>query len=296
MEKRKYTFFIAVDCRPFASVEDAACGELQTDWSGQAAMKSRACTECYGAVDLKNHLDRLAPHEEFCLCDRIPAAGDGIVIGRLAAERLRTLPHPPTAPAAEEFVIETIIQGDRTLNLLAGDNGPSTLHAVSAYLNALGVRWYSPSPGGTCFPNDSGNSPKEPFSLPSLSIRETPAFQTRACYSEVVDDSDMAFLDWMMHNRLNFVYFEQYQHPEQLKKRGIQICMGGHNILSRFLPPSKYYANHPDWFGLVNGARSANIGKGDVEGFGDNFCTSNQEAVQELCRNIVGALTKGPLF
>lgn len=313
MEKQTNTFFIAVDCRPFATIQKAASGQLQTDWRGQASLQARACTECYGAVDLKKHLERLAPHAAFTLCSRIPKTGDGIVVGRLAAERLRLLPNPPAALAEEEFMIETVTEKNQTLNLLAADTGRASLYAVSAFLESLGIRWYSPSADGTCYPDgsnypigscypddsyhsdDSGRQKALSFSLPKLSFRDAPGFKTRACYSELVDDSEEAFLDWMMHNRLNFVYFEHYKHPEQLKKRGIQICMGGHNMLSRYLPPSRYYAEHPDWFGLVNDVRSPNIGKGDVEGFGDNFCTSNPEAVKELCTNIVDALADGAL-
>lgn len=304
MDKQISTYFIAVDCSPYASVPEAAYGESRADWSDHNSLRARACMECFGAVDLKKHLERLAPSAAFSLCSRIPDTGDGIVIGRLAVERLNLLSDQPEELLEEEFVIETTAVKGRTLNLLAAGSGRASLYAVSAYLEALGIRWYSPGPDGVCYADDSRKDTccpdgkggqQHPFSLPSLSLREAPGFKTRACYSELVDDSDEEFLDWMMHNRLNFVYFEQYRHPEQLKKRGLQICMGGHSMLSRFLPPSKYYAQHPDWFGLINGKRSANVGQGDVEGFGDNFCTSNPEAVKELCSNIVDALAKGSL-
>lgn len=290
MDKQNNTYFIAVDCGPFDTIQEAAYGELETDWGERGSLRARACTECYGAVDLKKHLERLAPHASFHLQSRIPETGNGIAVGRLAAERLRLLSNPPAELAEGEFAIETVVREGQTLNLLAADTGQASLYAASAYLEALGIRWYSPSPDGTCCCR-----PPAPFTLPILSLRESPGFKTRACYSELVDDSDEAFLDWMMHNRLNFVYFEQYRHPERLKKRGIQICMGGHNMLSRYLPPAKYYARHPDWFGLVDGKRSDNVGEGGVEGFGDNFCTSNEEAVTELCNNIINALAGGAL-
>ncbi|MFO7612355.1 MAG: DUF4838 domain-containing protein, partial [Clostridia bacterium] len=57
-----------------------------------------------------------------------------------------------------------------------------------------------------------------------------------------------------------------------------------------------YFDMHPEWFALINGKRSCrNECKQANEGYytGDNFCTSNTEAVAELSKNMLVSFENG---
>lgn len=315
---------IVVDKGRFRSVQEAANAQRMIDWSDSESADGNVCTECFCALDLQHHLQQISPDTEFIIGTEVPEEGDVIAIGRLAEGVDFLKAARGENPGRERFWIHTVKEGRRTITYLLGQTRSAVLYAISGYLELLGVRWFSPSKYGCHIPVI------EDFHLPVIELSQEPSFKTRACYSELLDDSDEAFLDWLMHNRVNFVYLEAYHHTKELKKRGIQVCRGGHTILHQYFSPNKpypynhpyridhhrpsdpyplsteavpgwdgeeftYFHAHPEWYGLVNGERSRKMGTGRTEGFGDNFCTSNKDAVRELCGNLVKSLISGEL-
>jgi hypothetical protein len=129
----------------------------------------------------------------------------------------------------------------------------------------------------------------------------------------------------MARNRLNFWTIAEPNHAF-LRKLGIRLTAGGHLHFDRFLNPDEeypfnhprfqgdehkpadpyradsgeysgdvngdnkltYFEAHPEWYGLVNGRREKF--KGDL---GTNICTSDPDAVAELCRKLVDDLARG---
>ncbi len=312
---------IAVDKGAFRSVYQGAEALDTIDWNDSSSPEAETSRECFGALDLLCHIQKLAPRTEFAVESEMPSGEAVIVIGRLAQ---KVMPVDLSSMGEEDFLIRTEKRDGRIVTGLYGRTGTAVLYAVSGYLESLGVRWFSPSVHGTHIPV------REEFCLPDIQTRQSPSFKTRGCYSEIADDSDEAFLNWLMHNRVNFAYLEQYKNIPKLKKRGIKVCRGGHSILYQYFSPKlsypyshlyrpdqekpvdpyplsleavpagegeefTYFHAHPEWYGMVVGKRSQELGTGRTEGFGDNFCTSNPDAVRELCGRLVESLISGEL-
>ncbi len=72
-----------------------------------------------------------------------------------------------------------------------------------------------------------------------------------------------------------------------IRRRGLTVDMNHHNLLGIWLPPGRYFAAHPDWYPLIDGARRPNAPQVAI-------CTSNRAAVDELIRNIRDYLRRNP--
>ncbi len=187
--------------------------------------------------------------------------------------------------------------------LIAGGSGRGTLYGVYAFLEKLGCRWFAPN--FNFYGAASGEFvPK--LSAPSAgdwNIVERPAFKWRKLYIEEgwshTAGNLRQMIDWMAKARMNVLDCPiDYQHlhrtewdrwrlaliPE-LRKRGILIEVGGHGY-PNFLPQEKYFAQHPDWFGMVNGKRSSNPSV--------VFSTANPEAVRTFIANVEAYLRAHP--
>jgi hypothetical protein len=320
---------IIVDKGAFATIREAAFAEQEIDWWDESNPQALHCTQCFAAVELRSRLCLLTGVDEqderyFPLRDTDELEDmellqcDSILVGTPASSRFaqQLWDHHELARryewdslSAEGFCAVTVNNQGGKLLLLAGRDRVGTLYAVYAFLESLGFRWFGLGEQGMVVPASVN------FTLPDTDICEAPRFRTRGCYSEHIDDSSADLTNWMARNRVNFVFLDRIHNPHALKKRGIRLCAGGHNILSRFLnphapypyPPSHgpghstsiidsrptYFEAHPEWFGLVNGERSANVGAGDREGYGDNYCTTNADATDELCSNVVEDLISG---
>jgi len=165
-----------------------------------------------------------------------------------------------------------------------------------------------------------------------MDISENPQFTTRGIYSEYLDDSCNDLVDWASYNHMNYARFLYINNPENLKKKGLKVCGGGHNVLFRFMDPDQeypykhiiyggegkpedpytlsneylgdldgdgklsYIEAHPEWYPLVNGKRKCfrnRMWAKECYFTGDNFCTTNKDAVTELCKLIVNDLVCG---
>jgi len=177
---------------------------------------------------------------------------------------------------------------------LAGVNGRSTLYSVYAFLEKLGCRWFAPN---FDFYGAVGEL------VPSTDVLRAPVGITRARSSMKYRKEDMGegrthnisnlrqIIEWMPKVRMNIfqapldyggwgqVMWDNWRSDliPDLKKRGLLIEIGGHGYQD-YLPQSKYFAAHPDWFGLVDGKRS------DDERL--VFESSNPAAMNEFLQNI----------
>ncbi|WP_340023693.1 DUF4838 domain-containing protein [Paenibacillus sp. FSL K6-1096] len=318
---------VAADHGSFASVAAAAQAEQQIDWWDRDSADADICTACYAAVEIAEHF-RLA------LGDPPP-----LLVNRDEAARIRDCrlviwvgPPPATASAGaawqnwlmareaewetlpeEGYVITSYVEEAAVHWIIAAKDRLGLLYGAYALLEELGFRWFGLGAAGMHLPPPKQLEPR------MIELLDYPRFHTRGVYSEHINDSSTELLDWLGRNRVNFASLDHIRNPHALQKRGIRICMGGHNILYRFLNPHAEYPGsyddndssltmgiapaqarpltyaeaHPEWFGFIDGKRSFNVGEGDREGFGDNFCTTNPDAVRELCRRLTDDLTDG---
>jgi hypothetical protein len=127
-------------------------------------------------------------------------------------------------------------------------------------------------------------------------------------------------LDWMVKNGVNYVTFTPLPddaaepgkavdpktgEPEggrdfrfteswwknkvepEIFKRGLKMDFNHHNLFY-WIPPQRYFAEHPEWYPLIDGQRTAQPNKQLA------MCTSNEDAVKTLVENVKQYLRGNP--
>ncbi len=316
---------------PFASPEEAARSEAGVNWSDGRLDDDDACTVGFAATELQGYLRRISGRpDDFPMVrpESAESAGAALRIrlgtfDQLGPDVTAKLGLPADAAAAlgdDGYVIKTISPagGASPLLVIAGPTRRGVLYGAYDLLHRLGVRWISPGPDGEEVPA----APLRPF--PAFDARESPRMTIRG-YHAWENRAPADFLTWMARNRLNFWCVEQSGKPF-LHKLGFHLVGGAHMLTSFYLNPKgdypydhprqtgdegrpadpyavpaefrgdtdgngrlSYFEAHPEWFGLQEGKRSDRIW-GDE---GDNFCTSNPDAMAEWTKNAVEDLASG---
>lgn len=138
---------------------------------------------------------------------------------------------------AEEIVLKT--KGKKLL--LAGGGARGTIYAVNRFLHEpCGVRWWTP--WATNLPH------RATLQIADLDLREKPAFAYRAPYWFCAFDPT-----WKVHNGANHEFWEI---PEAMG--GCVKYKGFAHTFYPLVPPSKHFAEHPEWFSLRDGQRTTN--------------------------------------
>ena len=173
--------------------------------------------------------------------------------------RLDTLP-------GEAFVVRT----DRHNLYLAGRDDRGTLYAVYALLEAhLGVRWYAPD--ATAIPT------QKTVKLPQLNETQFAAFSYRDT------DEAMVFVNapWDAHLRLNGVSV-----PAQADLGGINRLFNGAENFYALVPPDRYFADHPEYYSLVEGKRKSSPDS--------QLCLSNPDVLKVVVAALVAEAKANP--
>jgi hypothetical protein len=166
--------------------------------------------------------------------EKVPARA--ILVGAGAAAR-RLFPEVPFDRLdPEEIVIKT---KDSRL-LLAGGRPRGTLYAVNRFLQDYGgVRWWTP--WASHVPHYAT------LRVTNLNVRATPAFEYREPYWFPAFDRD-----WAARNCVN----GQSGHMPSTMGGSVTYKGFVHTFYS-LVPPAKYFSEHPEWFSLINGQRTA---------------------------------------
>jgi hypothetical protein len=318
---------IVADPGPFPSVEAAAAAEDRVAWRDGDPRDDDACIESFAATELRHHLAAAlrAPDSSLALsgAPALPAAGRVFLLTsdpadpRLAG--LDTAGAPPLPPGdGQGFRIFTVATPHRTVHVIQGAGPEGALYGVYTLLERLGVRFYGLGERGRVLPARAVTLPGR------LNLAGRPAYLTRGFWAWE-PRGDREFFLWMARNRMNLWTAAERDLPF-LRKLGIRLTQGGHVIQKTFLDPAarypyrharfaagigppdpypvsaeylgdrdhdgrlSYFEAHPEWYGLVGGRRSDRVGTDS----GDNFCTSNDDAVHELTGNLVAAVARGP--
>ena len=301
---------IAVDYGGYSSARLAARSERTVDWRDADLADDNACTHAFAALELQRYLRRMAGRSrdfETAPAEPLPE-GDVILLSPTHDESLDP----------EGFRLVTRRQEGRDVLTITGGSRVGVLYGAYRVLTELGCRWYAPGRINEEVPSIEWTG------LPDLDITDAPAFRTRGFWAWE-DRGNPDFFDWMARNGMNLWTDAEDNHPA-LKKRGIKLTCGGHQHMHRFLSPHAdypynhpvfdgdeakpedpyapppdfpgdtdgdgkltYFEAHPEWYGLRDGKRSNRI----QGGFGDNSCTANLNAVDELNRNLVQDLIDG---
>jgi len=102
---------------------------------------------------------------------------------------------------------------------------------------------------------------------------------------KAVDPNTGAVIDYGQ-GRYNNAQFREHLLPE-IRKRGLRLDMSHHNLLGAWLPPARYFEDHPEWYPLIDGRRQARSPQLAI-------CSSNREAVNEIIKNVKTFLRENP--
>jgi hypothetical protein len=215
--------------------------------------------------------------------------------------------------AGEGFVVQMRSGGMR----IAGADPAGVVFGAYAFLRQFcGCRFSSLAPDGELIPR------KARLVIGPLPWRKEPLLFYRGLQFYYWESRELmvARIDWMAKNGLNYVmvapapdgencvdvdpesgaevggepgkeqryskaWLDRHLLPE-IRKRGLKIDFNHHNL--RFwLPPEKYFQDHPEWYALVDGERRA-------DGKQLCLCTSNAEMVREVVENVRVFLRENP--
>ncbi|MCK4888108.1 MAG: DUF4838 domain-containing protein, partial [Planctomycetes bacterium] len=219
----------------------------------------------------------------------------------------------------ESFKITAKKDNGRIVTKIQGGDRVGTMYGVYRYLNKLGIRFYGLGETGTVYPS------KPVFVIEDLNILENPSYQTRGFHVWGDRKCDDDFFIWMGRNRMN-LWTSENQPVALLKKLGMKLADGGHDMLKSYLNPDgeypynhpkfnddedkpedpyqpgdeytgdtnndgvlTYFEAHPEWYGLKEGKRIPNVS----EWQGTSFCTSNEDARKEFARRVVEQFVSG---
>jgi uncharacterized protein DUF4838 len=183
-----------------------------------------------------------------------------------------------------------------------------------------GCRFADLGPDGEFVPH------KERIEAPAAPVRMEPKLAYRGLQFSFYEDPELSRqrIDWMAKNGMNYVMYRpapehlppesvvtvdsdtgEVQKPEvcnvywwfskswfdkvlrpEVRKRGMKLDMNHHNFLY-WLPQGRYFADHPEWYSLVDGKRGGRFSQMCI-------CTSNPEAVAQLIQNIRKYLRENP--
>ena len=298
-------YSVIVSPSPFPDIRTAAFAEESIDWwDDRQAPAQTACTLCFAATELEAFLPGKVILRETGA--QVPPE-DTVIFLEATASGL-----PP-----EGF---RMVCSGNTVHLTGADR-TGTLYAVYAFLERLGLRFIEPGEPDRAAPCAPGD----------FDITEYPDYITRGTMSTFINASE-EFLLWMARNRFNSGFFRRANHLFALRKKlGISTVVGGHQMFYLFCDTTQEYPYshalyggvgkpadpwpvsplcqkpggehltygeaHPEWYALIDGQRRL---KRDRQRFlqmgnapGDNMCTSNEDAMEELCTRILEALTDG---
>jgi len=316
---------ILVNFKPFSSISEAASQEDKVNWWDADYSDDRACTECFAAMELARFLPKCTNLTteaiSLSMVKKVPEDGDVFIIGSRYSNPLISFFNQSDSSGfstEQSYRIRSFTENKRTITIIEGSDRVGTLYGVYNYLNDLGIQFYGLGKMGIVYPNNPSDIHKE------INKIENPSFYTRGFHAFTARGTEDFFL-WMARNKLNF-WTDAERNIPFLKKLGIRLSCGGHNIQSKFLNPNNqypynnirftgdenmpadpypisllfkgdvnkndtlsYFEAHPEWYGLHKGIRSDKI-NGDV---GDNYCTSDTNATAELAKNLVDCLIDG---
>ena len=181
--------------------------------------------------------------------------------------------------------------------ILTGAEGSlrGTLYAVYEFLErAAGVRWWT---------HTVETVPHMPtLEVEPLDVHYKPPFLYREPFSWGItqgdphmpyDESDAAVADWAV---AKFAARQRSNgHGAMLPASlgGSMLPIGWCHTSYRYLPPEKYFKDHPDWYSEVNGVRIAVPGETWETGRGQ-LCWSNEEMLKELTKVVLENIRQNP--
>lgn len=216
-----------------------------------------ALVEQTAARELADHLQQVTGAAFPTISERdVPADGTGLIfIGRTGK-----------APQQDYKFDEILIQLDGGNLILAGHEQRGCLYAVYSFLqDIVGVRWWTPT--DTLIPR------RPTLVIPDdLHVRYAPQLISREMYHR--DAQPTVFSARMKGNG--------FLTPEY--GGAVRIINFVHSFY-KYLPPEKYFDDHPEWYSEIDGQRKHERAQ---------LCLTNEAMTQELIKKVLETLRKHP--
>jgi hypothetical protein len=223
-------------------------------------------SEKWAATELAAHLKQMSgatlavePEGE-----RVPERA--IVLGDGKAARSLGVAIAPKKLGEGGFVLKTV--GSRLV--IAGGRERGTMYGVFTLLERLGCRWW--------YPGASTTPAMKTIRLPPLDEQQAPALEYRDFLYGEMGDSEEAMV-WRARNKVNGGFYKSLK-PEHGGAWTFHTLVHSYDQL---LPPSKHFAQHPDYYALRGGKR----GPGQP-------CFSNPEVVRLMAESLLRLIAEHP--
>lgn len=207
----------------------------------------------YAASELQRYL--LDISGAYLPADGVTTDGPCLVLGTASDGR-------PKFTDPDGFAISTRPQRVE----ITGGNSLGMLFGVYAFLEQLGCRWIVPGPDGEVVPKH------DPLIVPTLNVHEEPDFKLRW----------VGHGDWALKNRCNVNSTVAGERVGYVWKWSFHSFFG-------LLPPSKYWASHPEYYPLVGRVRRQPQNYSSTQ-----VCTEHPEVNVQMACNIIDTLQKDP--
>lgn len=184
--------------------------------------------------------------------------------------------------------------------LIGGPHPRGTLFSVYKFLETVGCRWYSPRTDAMA--DYAERIPKlETLSVTPVNFEITPLMKYRKRDADsggrtFTPETWPVIIDWAAKQKTNIIAvglngFEKNKEIiiNEVKKRGIKLMVGQHDVMFNFLPPEKYFVNHSEWYGFLDGQRRY-TGRGRKV----VFETADSSAVKTFSDNLINYLIQNP--
>ncbi|HPS55004.1 MAG TPA: DUF4838 domain-containing protein [Sedimentisphaerales bacterium] len=315
---------ILVNPAGFQSIEKAAAGENTVNFWDNDLSDDRACTECFAALELAKFLNKCADIGSVQVkpANELPANGDIFILGSRNSNILLAsfnMNEAVKLETDESFNIRTVKDSNRLITIIEGRDRVGVLYGVYEYLKALGINFIGLGETGTVYP------PVKVKLVEDLNITQNPSFLSRGYHAWEDRKPSEDFFLWMARNKVNF-WTAADQPVNFLKKLGMKLAWGDHDMQSFYIDPNavypynhqnfdtdndkpqdpykiddqykgdvdgdgklSYFEAHPQWYGLYAGQRH----KLGPLCLGYNFCTSNDDAVNEYFKNLIQSIIDG---
>lgn len=241
------------------------------------ANPSRA--ETFAAEELQVYVKKISGAELDVVATDSPGDAPAIIVGRhpLAAHVVGKMhEHCPNKYDA----IAVVAENNRLY--LVGHSETGTVWAAWDWLESLGVRWLMPTELGEYVParKDIRVPPSAKYDAPALDFRGpnySMSTANGAPEAAVQKERGMSasFLFSCRMRLNNNVGFETAD---------TWPSIGSGHSYGKFLPPSRYHEEHPEWFNLVDGRRRKDRPW--------QVCFTNREAAKEFAKNLCATVAR----
>ena len=269
---------------PQAADELVLAADGQTSyriWSAEGA----SAPERTAARELADYLQRTTG-AQFAIGEPTEAGSPVIAVGPGAAGALKPDLNLDRSELGEDGIV---LRTAGPHLILTGAEGSrrGTLYAVYEFLQrVVGVRWWTPT--------EEFVPARPTLTVEPLDVRYRPPFLYREVFGWGMvqeerqwgyDDSDAAALNW---DKARFAArLRNNGHGTSMPQSlgGCYMPLGWCHTFYPFMPPDKYFEDHPEWYSEIDGKRVHQ---------GAQLCMTNDEMLEELSRNVLAAIREQP--